>query len=91
VTVLEYADVTRGDRVDRITAQARQWPIGRTLLALLAALLVGVGRVAYLLLSALWLGGAWCVAAVKVGWEDGREARQRRFDETVRRADGVDA
>ncbi|MDG4796202.1 hypothetical protein [Micromonospora sp. WMMD1082] len=91
MTVLEYGDVARAHRVDRITAQARQWPIGRTLLALLAAVLVGVGRVAYVLLSTLWLAGAWCVAAVKVGWDDGQAARRTRLDEAVRRADGVDA
>lgn len=91
MTVLEYADVTRVDRVDRITAQARAWPAGRTLLALLAAALVLVGRLAFGLFAALWLAGTWCAAAVKVGWDDARETRQRRADEAMRRADGVDA
>lgn len=92
MTVLEYTDVTPVDRVDRITAQARAWPAGRTLLGLLAAVLVGVGRLAFGLFAALWLAATWCAAAVKVGWDDARQARERRVDEAMRRAgDGVDA
>ncbi|MCX4474822.1 hypothetical protein OOK41_31675 [Micromonospora sp. NBC_01655] len=92
MAVLEYADVTRVDRVDRITAQARQWPAGRTLLGLLAALLVGIGRLAFAVFAVLWLACTWCAAAVKVGWDDARAARQARVDEAMRRADdGVSA
>ncbi|MFG1776624.1 hypothetical protein ACGFIG_09365 [Micromonospora sp. NPDC049048] len=91
MTVIEYADVTRTERVDRITAQARQWAPGRTLLGLLAAVLVGVGRLAFAVFAALWLAATWCAAAVKVGWDDARQARQERVDEAMRRADGVDA
>ncbi|WFE41943.1 hypothetical protein [Micromonospora sp. WMMD998] len=90
MTVLDYTDVTPGDRVDRITAQARQWSPGRTLLGLLAVLLVGVGRAAYAVFAAVWLAVTWCAAAVKVGWDDARHARAERI-EAVRRADGVDA
>lgn len=91
MTVLEHVDVTRVDRVDRITAQARQWAPGRTFLGLLAAVLVMLGRLAYGVFAALWLAGTWCAAAVKVGWDDALQARQRRIDEAMRRADGVDA
>lgn len=91
MTVLEYANVTRVDRVDRITAQARAWPAGRTLLGLLAGVLVLVGRLTFGLFSAVWLAGTWCAAAVKVGWDEAREARGRRADEAMRRADGVSA
>lgn len=91
MTVLEYPPVTRVDRVDRITAQARAWPAGRTLLGLLAAVLVLVGRVTFGVFAAVWLAGTWCAAAVKVGWDEAREARERRADEAMRRADGVSA
>lgn len=91
MTVLEYTSVAPVDRVDRITAQARAWPAGRTLLALLAAVLVGVGRVAFAASAALWLVVTWCAAAVRVGWDDARSARQRAVDEAVRRTDGLDA
>jgi hypothetical protein len=91
VTVLDYTDVTRVDRVDRITAQARRWTPGRTFLGLLAAVLVGVGRVAFAVFAALWLAATWCAAAVKVGWDDARQSRQNRVDEAMRQADGVGA
>lgn len=92
MTVLEYTDVTRVERVDRITAQARQWTPGRTLLGLLAALLVGVGRLAFAVFAALWLAVTWTAAAVKVGWDDARAARQAATEQAMRRAgDGVDA
>lgn len=91
MTVLEYPRTTRADRVDRITAQALAWPAGRTLLGLLAAVLVLVGRLAFGLVAAVWMAGTWCAAAVKVGWDEAREARERRADEAMRRADGVSA
>ncbi|OKI47297.1 hypothetical protein [Micromonospora sp. CB01531] len=90
MTVLEYTDVTRAERVDRITAKARQWTPGRVLLGLLAAILVGVGRLAFALFAALWLAVTWCAAAVKVGWDDARQARQAAVGEAMRQGD-VDA
>ncbi|MET7949227.1 hypothetical protein [Micromonospora sp. NPDC005324] len=91
MTVLEYPHTARVDRVDRITAQARAWPAGRTLLGLLAAVLVLVGRLTFGVFAALWMAGTWCAAAMKVGWDDARETRERRAGEAMRRADGVDA
>ncbi len=86
MTVLEATAVTRVERVDRITAQARQWPFGRTMLGLLAWLLVGVGRLTYAVFAAVWLAATWSAAAVKVGWDDARAARasqvSRPGDET---------
>lgn len=72
------AESDRTERVDRITAQARQWPFGRTMLGLLAALLVAVGRLAFGLFAALWLAATWVAAAVKVGWDDARAAQAAR-------------
>lgn len=48
-----------------------RWRPGRALLWLLAALLFGLGFVAGLLVR----GTVWTVAAVKVGFRDGRGAR----------------
>jgi Zn-dependent protease with chaperone function len=80
------------ERVDRITAQARQWPAGRTLLSLVAAVLVGVGRLTFAVFASLWLVLTWCAAAVKVGWDDARQAQQARAAEAMKRAgDGVDS
>lgn len=78
------------DRVDRITAQARRWPAGRTLLGLVALLLVGIGRAAFAVCAAVWLVLTWCVAAVKVGWDDARAARDARVTDAMKQAgDGV--
>lgn len=86
MAVLEYHDV------DPITTQAREWPFGRTMLSVAATVLIGLGRLAYVLCAGLWLVLTWCAAAVKVGWEDARQARQDRADEANRRvSDGVGA
>ncbi|MCX4468733.1 hypothetical protein OOK41_00105 [Micromonospora sp. NBC_01655] len=90
MAVLEYADVTRVDRVDRIPRRPAGGRPGR-FLGLLAALLVGIG-LAFAVFAVLWLACTWCAAAVKVGWDDARAARQARVDEAMRRADdGVSA
>lgn len=70
-------------RLDRVTAAAGQVQLGRSLLALLAALLYALGVAAAWTVRALLavLGGAlyglgaaaaWSVAAVKLGWDDAR-------------------
>ena len=48
---------------DRITREARDIRFWRTVLALVAAVLFGVG----------WLAVAWTATAVKVGWQEGRK------------------
>jgi hypothetical protein len=58
--------------VDRITAEARQVHIGRTVLLVIAAVLYAVGWVAGKTLTALWLALAWSGTAVKVGWMEAR-------------------
>lgn len=94
MTVIDATPMTvvTVDRVDRITAQARKWPFGRTLLGLFAALLVGLGRLVFAVFAAGWLVLTWCAAAVKVGWDDARQAQQARAVEAMKRAgDGVDS
>lgn len=79
MTVIEALSV---DQTARISAQARQWGFGRTMLGLarvllsaVAWLLVGAGRVAHLLVAGVWLATTWCAAAVKVGWDDAHGSR----------------
>lgn len=52
--------------VDEITAQAREVRFGRTLLSLIAWLLIGFGK----LLGYAWLIPVWCFLAVRTGWRD---------------------
>jgi len=54
--------------VDRISAEARDVHIGRTLLTLLAGFFYVLGWLAGKLVG----GVAWCFAAVKVGWQESR-------------------
>jgi len=61
-----------GDRVDRISAEAREVHFGRVLLTIVAAVLFGIGWVAYKVCRTALLALAWCAVAVKVGWQDAR-------------------
>lgn len=65
--------------VDRITAQAREVHIGRTLLALVAALLFGVGWLAAKIVGVLWLALAWSAVAVREGWREARKPSPARI------------
>jgi hypothetical protein len=58
--------------VDRITVEARDIQVGRTVVTLLAALLYVIGWVAAKLFTAVWFAVAWSAVAVKVGWKEGR-------------------
>jgi hypothetical protein len=58
--------------LEEINTQARQVEFGRVLLTVIAAVLFGVGWLAGKTFSLLWLGLAWSVVAVKVGWKQGR-------------------
>ena len=60
--------------VDRITTQAKQVRFGHTILTILAAVLFSIGWVVAKVFTVLWLGLAWAVTAVKVGWQDARPA-----------------
>ena len=52
--------------VDEITAQARQVRFGRSVLALVAWLLIGFGKI----LGYAWLVPVWCCLAIRTGWRD---------------------
>lgn len=68
--------------VERITAEARQMQFWRTVLTLVGALLIVVGRCAYWAFAGLWLAASWSAAAVRVGWREAREADRRRRTKT---------
>lgn len=63
-----------GAVVDRITVEARQIHFGRVLLTVFASLFFAVGWVAAKTCQVLWLALAWMFAAVKVGWQEARNA-----------------
>lgn len=71
--------------VDHITEQARQIRFGRTMLALVAWLLIGLGRLAYAVASGLWFALAWTGTAVKVGWTEARADAERRRGADIQR------
>lgn len=50
----------------------------RVLLTVLAALLAGVGWVAFTAAAVAWTTTSWCRAALVVGWVEARDARARR-------------
>jgi uncharacterized membrane protein YedE/YeeE len=68
--------------VDRISQRAQAARPGRTVLAVVAGLLFGLGWLAFRACALAWLALAWCGSAVIEGWQEARKA------ETVRRARG---
>jgi hypothetical protein len=72
--------ITERIPVDAITARARQARPGRTALAVLGSVLLGLGWLAYKTFAVAWLALAWCGCAVAEGWQEARKA------EAVRRA-----
>lgn len=72
--------ITERVPVDAITLRARQASPGRTVLAVIAGLLFGLGWLGYKTLAVAWLAAAWCASAVIEGWAEARKA------EAVRRA-----
>lgn len=71
------------ERIDTssITAQARAVRFLPTMLALIAFLLIGAGKLAYRTIGLIWLAGAWTFCAVRQGWREAKLA-----DEAKRRA-----
>lgn len=65
-------------RLDRITAEARQVHFWRTVLTVIAALLFGLGWVVARAFGLLWLVMAWTATAVRLGWQEGRKPRPKR-------------
>lgn len=59
-------------RLDRITAEARQIQFGRVLLTVLASIFYGIGWITARGFGVLWLALTWSAVAVKVGWQEGR-------------------
>ncbi|MGH8952686.1 MAG: hypothetical protein ACRDX9_14855 [Acidimicrobiia bacterium] len=59
--------------VDRINAEARDVQVGRSLLTLLAGFFYLLGWLAGKAVTGL----AWCFAAVRVGWREGRAVSVR--------------
>ena len=66
--------------LDRISQRAHAANPGRTVLAVVAGLLFGLGWLAYKACAVAWLAVAWCGSAVIEGWTEARKA------ESVRRA-----
>lgn len=66
----------------RVAAEAnriRFWP---ALLLAVLWLLRGVGWIAYHAVTVGWTALVWCVAAVKVGWQDAAQAAAARREAT---------
>lgn len=57
------------NRVDEISAQARQVDVGRVLLTLLAAVFYAIGWIA----GKAVLAVVWCAIAVKIGFQEARK------------------
>jgi uncharacterized membrane protein YedE/YeeE len=70
VTVLERVPL------DRIDARARQARPGRAVLTVIAAVLFGLGWLAYKACALSWLAVAWCGAAVAEGWQSARAGQR---------------
>jgi uncharacterized membrane protein YedE/YeeE len=58
--------------VERINEQAQQMRFWRAVGTVLAGLFWGIGWLAAKGCAVAWLGIAWAVAAVRVGWTDAR-------------------
>ena len=54
--------------VEEITREAREIHLGRTLLTWVAALLFGLGWLAFKVVAVLWLAAAWVFVATRTGW-----------------------
>jgi hypothetical protein len=59
--------------VDRISAEARDVPFGRTVLTVIAGILYGIGWLVGTTFTAFWRAVVWVAVAVKVGWQDARK------------------
>jgi hypothetical protein len=64
--------------LDRISQRAHAARPGRTVLAVVAAVLLGLGWLAYKLCAVAWLALVWCGSAVVEGWAAGRKAEAGR-------------
>jgi uncharacterized membrane protein YedE/YeeE len=62
--------------LDRIEHRARQARPGRAVLAVIAAVLFGVGWLVCKACAAAWFAAAWCGSAVIEGWQSARAAQR---------------
>lgn len=62
--------------LDRIERRARQARPGRAVLTAVAAILFGLGWLAYKACAVTWLAAAWCGSAVVEGWMSARTAQR---------------
>jgi hypothetical protein len=72
VTVLERVPL------DRIEQRARQARPGRAVLAVIAAVLFGLGWLAYKTVAVALFAVAWCGAAVIEGWQSAKAGQPPR-------------
>jgi uncharacterized membrane protein YedE/YeeE len=62
--------------LDRIEQRARQAHPGRVLLTVIAAVLFGLGWVAFKACAVMWLAVAWCASAVIEGWQSAKAGQR---------------
>lgn len=67
------------DRIplDRIERRARQARPGRAVLIVIAAVLFGLGWVAFKACALSWLAVAWCGFAIAEGWAAAKAGQRR--------------
>jgi hypothetical protein len=72
------ASITRRADIDRITAEAVNVRVGRSLLTLIAALLYLVGWTAAKVSYGLWIALVWSFTAIRIGWQDAQTTSRLR-------------
>jgi len=64
--------------VGQIGDEAREVQFSRVLVAVITGVLFGLGWVVAKVVGAVWFALVWSAVAVKVGYQAGREPRERR-------------
>ena len=62
--------------LDRIERRARHARPGRAVLTVIAAVLFGLGWLAFKACAVAWLALAWCGSAVIEGWQQARAGQE---------------
>jgi hypothetical protein len=57
------------DQLDEIGSRARELHFWRTVLTIVASVLFAIGWI----VARVWLALAWCMVAVKLGWQSGAQ------------------